>query len=103
MAKCPHHDDLQADVREVRADVREVNRKLDALTIHLIPQRVNGTGTSVSVQATGQQAAQPSQPGADWTRMWVSILMLGLVVVGGWLASIGFTVPSQQTAQTQAR
>jgi len=79
MAKCPHHDDLQADVREVRADVREVNRKLDALAIHLIPQATrNGNGTHVSVQATGQQAAQP---GPSTEAYWLKIVALCLVIL----------------------
>ena len=103
MRECPHHEGIEHTLQDNRTDLRAIKQTQDAMMLHLIPQataRTNGNGITISAGNT--QHGAPSQPGGEWSRLWVSILMLALVVVGGWLVSIGVS-PTQATTQAQPR
>lgn len=72
---------IDSKLIEMQAEQRQQSRDLKDLTMHLIPQSRNGNGTTgpqISVQATGQQAAQP---GPSTEAYWLKIVALCLVIL----------------------
>lgn len=102
MRECPHHEGIEQTLADIRTDLRAIKQTQDAMMLHLIPQATRTNGISISAGNT-QHGPQQSAPSADWSRLWVSILMLALVVVGGWLVSIGVSPASQPAQVSQPR
>lgn len=80
MRECPHHEGIENTLHDIRTEIRAIRSTQDAMMLHLIPQARNGNGTHVSVQATGQQQAQPQRQ--DDNVPWAKVLSLLVVIAG---------------------
>lgn len=100
MDKCPHHDSVVDTLDDIRTELRAIRSTQDAMMLHLIPQQTRANGISISAGNTSNGA---SSAGADWSRLWISILLLACVVVGGWLAHLGFKAHPQQAQQVEVK
>lgn len=82
MRECPHHEGIENTLQDIRTELRAIRSTQDNMMLHLIPQatRINGNGTHVSVQATGQQTPAPRADGDNVP--WAKVASLLFVIAG---------------------
>lgn len=73
-----NHTELREDMRDLKA---------------MITRSTSANGAGIQITAGNTQSSQPGQSGgptaADWSKLWISILLLACVVVGAWLVHLG--------------
>lgn len=86
-----NHTELREDMRDLKA---------------MITRSTSGTNGGIQITAGNTQSSQSPLAAAnaadarEWSKLWVSILLLACVVVGGWLAHLGFAKTAPAIGQT---
>ncbi len=86
-----NHTELREDMRDLKA---------------MITRSTNGTNGGIQITAGNTQASQTAGQGpsaSDWSKLWISILLLGCVVVGAWFVHLGITNANPFNPQTPIR